>query len=109
GNISWNWNSGMACPRGKRPKTAKSVRRLLLSEAVELDDLRGGHFGLGLGVVLGLGRRFGLVAGRRAADRRALFGSRQRRRRGAGHVGLFAGARLVLAIELQAEAHRGID
>src|SRR5205807_1533319 len=107
-NISWNWNSGMASPDGKRPQTAKSAVRLLLSEAVELDDL-GGRI-LGLRVALGrLGASLGLgLAGRRCAERRALVRSRQRRRRRAARL-VGRCTRLVLAVELQAEADRRID
>src|SRR5437660_1512401 len=99
----------MASPDGKRPQTAKRAASLLfsevllLSEAVELDDLGGRILGLrvalgGLGAVLGLG-----LAGRGCAERRALVRRWQRcRRRGraAGLVG--RGTRLVLAVELQA-------
>src|SRR5205085_12219648 len=78
---------------------------LLLSEAVELDDLGGRSFRLGL--ALGrFGRRFRLGLGRRR-QRGPLVGRGQGRR--ARRRGLVGRHRLVLAVELQAEAHRRID
>ncbi len=102
----WNWELGHGFSwrgnqRDGRPKTAKSAARLLLSKAVELDDL-GGRI---LGLVRWIGGRFGLGrALSRRAERGPFFRRRQGRRRLVGaRLDLLAAGGLVLAVELQGQ------